>query len=123
MSYLPGDDIRSALLDSAEYAGLCTASVRRVVDFVNSTAFETSITRAAFTTIPRWRYTREMNANPEEAQEGDDSDANHFEFVSVQKNLRGVARAQKGLLEETRRILHSKDDLVLFAVVLMELSV
>ena len=43
----------------------------------------------------------------------DDGDASdqEFEFVSVPSDLRGVARAQRAFLDETRKILKGRDGL------------
>ena len=46
---------------------------------------------------------------------GSDSD-DDFKYVSVAKDAYGIARAQRGYLEETRKISHSDNVLVEFLV-------
>ena len=41
---------------------------------------------------------------------------NEFEYVSAPKNLRGVARAQKGFLGERRWVCKGKDDISEFSI-------
>ena len=107
--------------------------------FLKSTEFEECIVKACVSSIPRWRYLRELERDPSKksgaADRDVDSDSDDdFEYVSVvvmphvmyidvfndltlgytevvPKDLKGVARAQKGLLDSTRRILRAKDPL------------
>ena len=52
-----------------------------------------------------------MNRDPLDSTQADESD-DEYEFVSVGKNLRGVARAQRAFLGEARKIFRGKNDLV-----------
>ena len=47
---------------------------------------------------------------PDEVAQGDDSD-DEYEFVSVSKNLAGVARAQRAFLNEARKVFKGKQEL------------
>ena len=126
MKYFPGDDIQTSVLDTAEYSKLCTARVRKVVQFVTSYKYDSAVIKAALSSIPRWRYVREMRTvpksarprrtivDPVESDASSSSDDEKFKYVSVSTNLSGVVRAQKGLLDDTRSILKGKDHLVEF---------
>ena len=47
---------------------------------------------------------------PDEVAHGDDSD-DEYEFVSVSKNLAGIARAQRAFLNEARKVFKGKQEL------------
>ena len=122
LSFWPGGDVDINTLDSEEYRNLPRTRLGKVKDFVTGDEFRSSISKAAISALPRWRYSRELNKKPRASHLGNDtendtsgseSDGN-FEYVSSPKNLRGVARAQRGFLEERREIPHGKHDLVEF---------
>ena len=97
MKYSSGDDLQTSVLDSAYYSKLRTARVRKVLRFVTSYSYESEVIKAALSSIPRWRYAREMGAAPKNDRpknkatvEGgrSSSDDEHFEFASAPKDLR-----------------------------------
>ena len=126
MKYFPGDDIQTSVLDTAEYSNLCTASVRKLVRFATSYKYDSAVIKAALSSTPRWRYVREMGTSPKSARpkrtivdpvESDassSSDDEKYKYVSSLTNLRGVARARKGLIGDTRPILKGEGHLVEF---------
>ena len=79
--------------------------------FLNSAHFPNTIIKGALSSIPRWRYIREMEKAPIAGGDGDESDE-EFTYVSCPKELRGVARGQKGFLQSCRQMFKGENDLV-----------
>ena len=97
MSYWPGDDINAETLQSEEYKKLSTKRLSKVLKFARSKKYTSVLLKACVSSIPRWRYVREMDARPiTKSTDPDDSDDEHFQFVSVPQELRGIARGQRG---------------------------
>ena len=122
-TYFTGGEISASLLDSEEYKFLFEKRVSKVNRFVKTPHYTSSSIKACVSSSPRWRYVSEMNADPRARKKqlkqtdlddssGQTSDDERFERVSAPEDLRGVARGQKGLLEESRNILKGRDDLV-----------
>ena len=115
LSFWPGDDVGINTLESEEYRKLSRTRLGEVRDFVTGAELHSSIFKAAISALPRWRYSRELNKKTRgppvgNDTSGSDSDGN-FDYVSAPKKLRGVARAQRGFLDERREIFHGKHDL------------
>ena len=115
LSFWPGDDVDINTLETGGYKKLSKTRLGKVRDFVTGDEFRSIIFKAAISSLPRWRYARELNKKPrglptENDTSGSDSDGN-FDFVSAPKKIRGVARAQRGFLDERRGIFHGKHDL------------
>ena len=115
--------MKTNILESDEYLRICSKRVAKVIKFTRSSKYATSLLKCALSSIPRWRYARELDSQPREKKKArpiveddevmdNDSDDEHFDYVSVSTSLRGIARAQKGLLEDCRRIMKGKDELV-----------
>ena len=123
MTYFPGDDIQAALLQPEEYKKLCGKRLTKVKKFIKSDEHISAIVKSCISSIPRWRFARELQADPKEKTrcaddggESDDSDDDRFEYISVDKDLRGIARAQGGFLDDARRILKGKHSLAEFVI-------
>ena len=110
-SYWPGDDIVLNAIGSEEYREVSKRRMRKLQDFVGSPNFVASVMKGAISSIPRWRFAREMEkkVNIDEA-DGDSDD--EFTYVSCPVGLSGVARGQKGFLQACREIFHGKNELV-----------
>ena len=71
--------------------------------------------------FPRWVYAQQLSHDPTkkngffDEEPTSDSDE-EFEYVSVDQNLRGVARAQRAFLNEARKILRGNHIMVEFFV-------
>ena len=122
LSFWPGGDVDINTLESEEYRELSRTRLGEVRDFVTGGAFRSSILKAAISALPRWRYARGLNQEPRGFPVGNDtsndtsgseSDGNS-DYVSAPKKLRGVARAQRGFLDECREIFQGERDLVEF---------
>ena len=122
-SYWSGDQVTKDTLESEEYIRLSHDRLSKVKDFVAGDEFHSSIFKAAISSIPRWRYARELQKKPAdpkaqniEAAENESDSDDDFKFVSIGKDTRGVVRAQRGFIEEARSMFHSKNVLVEFLV-------
>ena len=78
------------------------------------------VAKGCAASLPRWRYIRELKRGPYKTRggvgcESADSDMG-LRHVSVPIKMRGVARAQKGFLEERRRIVLGRDAMTEFLV-------
>ena len=121
MVYWPGDDIVQNLLDSTDYQKLSSERMQSVQGFIHSPSFSCDILKACISSIPRWGFIRETQEDPDKRSKFADEDPcsdsdDEYEFVSVPENLRGVARGQKGFLEEARRIFKGRNKLAEFFV-------
>ena len=127
MSYFPGGDIPVSLLASEDYKRKCKTRVDKVKRFFRARNAMAPIMKAILSSIPRWRYVRDLNATPgsksangadgEELRDDfidPDVDDAKFQSASVSPELRGVARAQRGFVEESRRMFSANDSLVEF---------
>ena len=102
-------------------------------DFLNSGEFEESLVKARVSSLPRWRYARELPTDPSKKRTDPDYDGyssgsdDEFVFVSVcamrqcfllthtydvPLKMKGVARAQRSFIDETRKIARARDPLV-----------
>ena len=123
MTYFPGGDIQNSLLDSDGYKKLRSRRAAKVIEFIRSGHYRESVLKADLSSIHRWRFVREINTDPEsksgqertrtcdDDEVGDDSDDGRIDYVSVSEDLRGLARGQRGFLEDCRRIMAGKDNL------------
>ena len=119
LQFWPGDDVEKNLLESAEYQKLSSSRMKSVQEFLHSPLFTSSTLKACISSIPRWRFIRETEAVKGEAATSPDEDSgaesdDEFTYVSVQKNLTGVARGQLGMIEESRRIFKGANPLAEF---------
>ena len=84
--------------------------------FLHGPEFKCSVMKACLTSFAAWRYIREVEADPSKRSKFRDSEPcsdseEEFEFVSTPQKIRGVARGQKGFLEEARKLVKSKNAL------------
>ena len=122
-AYWAGDQIVINTPESKDYKKLSQSRLFKVREFVDAEEFDSSVFKAALSSIPRWRYDREIqNVKTPDAHQSDagidytaDSD-DEFKFVSVGKDIRGIARAHRAFLGETRRIFRSENALVEFLI-------
>ena len=121
VSYWPGDDLQINFLESADYAELSSNRMKSIQKFIYGQRFTTEVLKGCISSFPNWRFIRECNADPENKSKykfhdpGSDSEE-EFVHVSVAQNLRGVARGQRGFLEECRRLVKSKNPLAEFLI-------
>ena len=113
-AYWQGGDIDIAAIGSEGYKKKSKERMTKLRRFLDSDELAISVIKACASSLARWRYVRELERGPYKPktnQFGDDSSGSDTEFVhlSVPKKLRGVSRAQKGLLEEIRRIALGRD--------------
>ena len=121
VSFWPGDDVEANLLDSDEYKNLSSRRMKSIQDFLYGSQFTTEVLKGCIGSFVTWRYIRESDADPSKrskfSDEDPDSDSDdEFAYVSVPQNLRGTARAQKGCLEEGRRLVKSKNPVAEFFI-------
>ena len=109
-SYWAGDDIVLNAIGSEEYREISKRSMRKLQDFVGSPNFAASVMKGAISSIPRWRFAREMGKKVHIDESDGDSD-DEFTYVSRPVGLPGVARGQKGFLQACREIFHGKNEL------------
>ena len=115
LHFLPGDEVKASVLEAAEYKEFCSAAMKKTPTFIRSNEFVSPSFKACLSPIPRWRFTRQLYFDNERQRsnkedDGDVSDE-EFEFVSIPSDLRGVARAHRAFLDETRMILKGRDGL------------
>ena len=116
----PGDDVEKNLLESEEYQKLPSSRMKSVQEFLRIPLFTTSTLKDTISSIPRWRFIREtQSTKPTDAplpqdDSGSESEEEEFEYVSAPQSLRNVARGQKGMLEESRRIFKGINPLAEF---------
>ena len=116
LHFLPGDEVKASVLESDEYKKYCSERMKKKHKFIRSEEFVSSTFKASLSCIPRWRFMRELYFDNERKrcyreEDGDESEE-EFEFVSVPPDLRGVARAQRAFLDDSRRIFKGRDELV-----------
>ena len=123
MPYFPGADVKSALLQGGDYKKLCGERLTNVKKFIKPPEYASGIINACVSSVPRWRFARVHDADPNKkpknaapSDETDDSDDDRFDYVSADQDLRGVARAQRGLLDESIRITKGGDTLSEFLI-------
>ena len=114
-AFWPGDQIVINDLESEEYRKLSASRLSKVRLFVSSDDFHSSIFKAAVSSFPRWRFARELNKKPKAEADGSESD-DEFAYVSLGKELRGLARAQKGFLEEARKIFKGANEVTEYLI-------
>ena len=64
MTYWPGCDIGEHFLDSADYQKLPSDRMKSVQEFARIPAFARDVLKARISSIPRWRFIREAQADP-----------------------------------------------------------
>ena len=107
LQFWPGDDVQKNLLEWNEYQNLSSSRMKSVQEFLHIPLFTSATLKDAISSIPRWRFVREtQSSKPDGVDSSVDLDSDEvFEYVSVSNNLKGVARGQRGVLEDSRRIL------------------
>ena len=114
--FLPGDEVKANVLETDEYKAYCSARMKKTQTFLRSQEFVASTFKASISCIPRWRFMRELYFDNERKRRHGEDDGEEseeeFEFVSTPSDLRGVGRAQRAFLDESRRILKGRDELV-----------
>ena len=121
IQFWPGDDVEKNLLESTEYQNLSSSRMKSVQEFLHSPLFTSSVLKGAISSIPRWRFIRETQAGiPSESDRTEEDSGSEseeeFQYVSVSRNLRGVARGQRGMLEDSRRVFKGEDSLAEFFI-------
>ena len=73
-----------------------------------------NLLRCCISSIPRWSYSQQLDFNPEDEPPNEDclDFDEKFEFATLPIKARGIGRAQKALLNESRRIFRGKNELV-----------
>ena len=101
--------------ETAEYVQRSERRMTKLKRFLHSEVFTETTLKACISALPRWRYMRELERRPKDDGDAEDADSDsdeEFTYVSVPKKARGIARAQAGFLDASRRILKARDPLV-----------
>ena len=119
VSYWPGDDLQINFLESANYTELSSNRMKSIQKFIYSHRFTTEVLKGCISSFPNWRFIRECNTDPKNKSKYKDNDTgsdseDEFVHVSDAQNLRGVARGQRGFLEECRPLVSSRNPLAEF---------
>ena len=110
MTYWACRDIEKNLIDSMDYQKLPPGRMESAQEFIRAPSFARDVSKAGISSIPRWRFIREEQADADKKGKFPDgypcSDlGEEFEYVPVPGNLRGVAMGQKGFPDDARRII------------------
>lgn len=121
VSFWPGDDVEANLLDSNDYKALSSRRMTSIQEFLRSAEFTSSVLKGCMSSFVTWRYIREVEADPSKrpkfiATETTSDSEDEYEYVSVPGNMRGIARGQKGFLEEARKLAKSKNRMAEFFI-------
>ena len=88
-AFWPGDQVEADVLASDAYKQISANRMSKLRDFLRCGEFDESLVKACVSSLPRWRYARELNKDPTKKQidpdyDGCSSDSdNEFAFVSV----------------------------------------
>ena len=102
-TYWHGDDIVLNAIRSEERREASRRRMRKLQDILGSANFVAAVPKGAISSIPRWRFAREMEKKASDREVGGDSDG-EYTHVSCPVGLAGVARGQKGSLLARREI-------------------
>ena len=116
ITFWPGDDVEANLLENCEYKDLSSKRMQSAQTFLRGPQFTGSVLKACSVSFATWRYIREVESGPSKRSKFHDdepcSDSDEeFEYVSTPEKIRGVARGQKGFLQEARKLVKSKNAL------------
>ena len=87
-AFWPGDQVEADILASDDYKQVSSSRMSKLRTFLKGEEFEECIVKACVSSLPRWRYAREMalgpkkkRMNPDFDEDSSDSD-DEFAFVS-----------------------------------------
>ena len=63
-AFWPGDSVEADILESEEYKQVSKSRMEKLRQFLISGEFEESLIKACISSLPRWRYARELSTDP-----------------------------------------------------------
>ena len=110
--FWPGDDIESNTLASEEYKAVSEGRMKKLRKFTKSPDFDECLVKACVSSVPRWRYVRELELDPSKKRKSQRQEMIRILTTSSNSCLSGICITSIGayiyLSRRTSEGLHER---------------